>query len=391
MTINDKDIVEAYIKYGSKTAAAKYLDMPRTTYRRRFDQIQSIDNLTPVGFKTTKVSTDGSGTVTARTHKLRPETDDEERTGTIVRRSTLYGADGSVTGEWVIRKPESVEEKFSDVILETFKEEIPKVKSPALRVTDNDNRLSLINIVDDHMNLRAFAQESGEDFDIEKAFNLYASKFEELVNSLPSTNYVMLTNLGDQFHNNDHMKVTPASKHSLDTDLTFAQAAKYVINLNRFRIEKLLEKFEEVYIRGVRGNHDEDAMVLLFAALEIAYEDNDRVHVFYNESGTHVELYGNTLLAFDHGDKGKPELCAGYIASEHASTYGQSKYRYIHTGHVHHEQEKDIWGGFLWRSHRTLSAKDKYTSSNKYHSPRSIKGYVIHPEKGEQEIKIVNV
>lgn len=394
LTKKEQNAFDLYKELRSQRKCAEKMGISRRRFRDIFDSAKAKLIDTPVGFKTTKISTDAEGYPTAMTHKLAPEISDDVREGKIVRRSTLYGADGSVTGEWVIRKPDEIEnEDFVKIAIDAFKAELPKFKKED--VTSNDEagigKLALFNIVDDHMNLKAFVEETNEEWDIEKAFELYITKFEELVYSMPEAEAAMIVNIGDQFHANDHMKVTPASKHSLDTDVPFAKAASIIIQLNRLRVEILRKKYPHVYVYGVRGNHDEDAMVLLFEALKIAYESVENVFVEYFTNGNFSILHGNSMICFDHGDKGKPEQIAGFFANESPDQFGQSKFRYIHTGHIHHDNEKDTWGGFLWRSHRTLSKRDKYSYSNKYHSPRSIKGYIYDAENGEETIRIINV
>lgn len=391
LTKKQEQAVEAYSKYGTQVKAAKSLGISRRSFRNSYNTAISKMNDTPVGFKTTKVSTDGSGAVTARTHKLAPETTDEKRTGKVIRRSTLYGADGNVTGEWVIRKPEIASVNELQSIVEVFKSDIPRHSPvPAPESSDLD-RMTLINIVDDHVNMRAFASETGENWDLAKCLEVYTRTFEELMNEIPNGGVGMLMNLGDQFHANDHMAVTPASKHKLDVDIPFAEAARYVINLNRFRITEMLKKFDKVTVNGIRGNHDEDAMVLLYESLRIAFENEERVEFGYSDSGQLAIGYGKNMIGFDHGDRGKPETLAGNIANDYPEIFGNSKHRYLHTAHIHHDNEKDTWGAFLWRSHRTLSARDKYSASNKYHSPRTLKAFVYDPEGGEKVIYKVNL
>lgn len=382
--------VDAYLKYGSQQKAADSLGVSRRTFRDRYNKALSLLNNTPVGFKTTKVSSDGEGRVTSRTHKLAPETTDIKRVGKVIRRSTLYGADGNVTGEWIIRKPEVVSEDQIGSIIESFKSELPRFEPVVKEKSDNQD-LTLVNIVDDHVNMKAFASETGEDWNLEKCLNVYTKAFNDLMALTPDTGVGMLMNLGDQFHANDHMAVTPASKHKLDVDIPFADAARYVINLNRYRINEMLKKFDVVKVGGVRGNHDEDAMVLLYEALRIAFENEERVEFDYSSSGQVAISHGKNMIGFDHGDKGKPETLAGNIANDYPELFGASKHRYIHTGHVHNDNEKDTWGAFLWRSHRTLSARDRYIASNKYHSPRTLKSFVYDPEGGEKTIYKVNI
>lgn len=378
---------DTYAKYGSQAKAAKELGWPRRTFRRHFDAAKAKMLDTPIGFKTTKINTDHNGTVRSMVHKLAPEIDDVKREGQIVKTSTLYGADGSVVGEWVMRKPEDpIQNDYISALNKYFVENVKPVQVPFLNLTNSiiNSRayMPLFLSVDEHIGMRTTIEQTGSKYGLEQALDLMKDTFTRLMDRTPITETVLYVNLGDQFHANDHMDVTPASKHPLYSDTTFNTVADAVVELNKWRIEQLAQRYEYVNVRGVAGNHDYDPMGWMFRCFRYMFtEDRIDTHFWSDEIG--VERFGSTMLGFHHGHRMKPEALAGVCADRYSEDYGASNMRYLHTGHYHNERTKDTWGGFLFHGHRTLAPKDQYSYSRGYLSRQSMRSYLYHNKEGE--------
>lgn len=385
LTKKQQSAIDAYVEHGSQAKAAKALGIKRRTFRDHYSA--AMDKMTgaPIGFKTTKISTNADGMPTAMTHKLKPETTNEKREGKIIKRSTLYGADGNVTGEWVMRKPvDEVTEGYPDALSAAFADTVirtdPRMITPTADTADD---LAVFMSIDEHIGVHLAAEQVGKDYSLGDAIDLMESKFYELIKRTPKTETCLYVNLGDQFHANDHMDVTPRSKHPMNSASTFNTVSDAVIALNRRRIEMLLDHYEFVDLRGVAGNHDVDPMGWLFRCYDIAYEKEDRVSSEFWSTEVGMYEFGNTFLGFNHGDKIKPETLAGVCADRYPQAYGRTKMRYIHTGHVHHDSSKDLWGGFKWESHRTMAPKDYYSFGHGYLSRQSMKSFVYNKDEGE--------
>lgn len=382
-------VVTAYEEFGSQRKAASSLGMSRRSFRRYLDSYNAgIHNVDP-GFKVTKVSktlnAKGEVTGTSIVSKLAPATDHLKRDGKVVRTSTLYGADGAVVGEWIIRKPE--DEAQSDLVSaldKHFVKNIVRAKAhpvPPLNLAEED--LALFMSIDEHINLRTVIDKCGENYGLSDAVELIEAKFNEIVHRTTKTERALYVNLGDIFHQNDHMNVTPQSKNVLDSDQSFDSAADAAILLHRKKIERLLKDYQFVDIHGVAGNHDLDSSGWLLRCLSIAYEDEPRVNVTFHANEHFAYQFGNTMLGFHHGHRMKPDQFASFITSNHALMYGDTSMRYLHTGHVHHDTVKDVFGGYLWHSHRTIAPRDWHTYQNGYVSPRSLKSFVYNLNEGE--------
>lgn len=383
-------VVAAYHEHGSQRKAAKALGMSRRNFRRYLDQANAHGYEADPGFKVTKVSKtlDRNGKVMQKSvvTKLAPTETDEVREGKIARRSTLYGADGEVIGEWIIRKPEDeAQNDFISALNKHFVENVQQLKAPALISfgDESEDDLALFMSIDEHLNMRSLIDKTGLDYGLEDAVNVIEERFEKIVSRTTKTKKALYVNLGDIFHQNDHMNVTPQSKNVLDSDQSFDSAADAAVLLHRKKVQTLLRNYDEVEIHGVAGNHDIDSSGWLLRCLAIAYENETRVSSIFHANEMFTYQHGNTMLGFHHGHRMKPDMLASAITDQFSSMYGQTSMRYLHTGHIHHDSMKDVFGGYLWHSHRTIAPKDWHSHSNGYITRRSMKSFVYNVHEGE--------
>lgn len=375
---------DLYETHRSQSAAAKEMGVPRRTFRRHFDAAKAKLIGTPVGFKTTKINTDENGYIRSMTHKLAPEIDTPVRKGTVIKTSTLYGADGSVVGEWVMRKPEEqAQDDYIAALDKHFAENVKKVKIPYILQKDViHSDLALFMSIDEHIGVRCVFEQVGVQYGLKEAVELMRDSFATLVHRTPKTNKALYVNLGDAFHANDHMDVTPASKHPMFSADTFDNVADAVVELNKWRIEYLMSHYPNLQIRGVAGNHDRDAMGWLFRCYKYMFA-NQNVDVKFWTEGMGVEQHGSTMLGFGHGDMMKPNVMAGACADRFPKVYGDTTMRYLHSGHFHNDKAVDTWGGFKHFCHRTMCPKDHYSFSRGYLSRQSMKSFIYDIQEGE--------
>jgi hypothetical protein len=376
---------DLYNTHRNQREAAKEMGVPRRTFRRHFDAAKAKMIGTPVGFKTTKINTDQDGYVRSMTHKLAPEIDAPERKGTVIKTSTLYGADGSVVGEWVMRKPEDqIKDDYVAALDKHFVENVKRVAAPSLLTSDlSEKDLAVFLNVDEHIGVHLCAEQVGENYNLDDALTLMEDKFYQLVARTPKTERCLYISLGDVFHANDHMDVTPASKHPLHSSSTFGNVSSAVVALTRRKLELLLSHYGNVDVVGVAGNHDVDASGWLFRCLDIAYENEKRLSSVFASDGLGVYEFGKCMIGFHHGHQMKAEAMAGACADRYPNVYGRTNYRYLHTGHFHHDRSRDVWGGFKWECHRTMAPKDHFSYKNGYLSRQTMKSIVYNKEEGE--------
>ena len=278
-----------------------------------------------------------------------------------------------------------VDDEQREDLVETFKEafkDAPKSFPTAAPTDIDDELLSKYILADLHMGMRAWEPEAGDNYDLDIAVERLQTTFSTLVRSTPNSKIGLIENLGDTFHANDHKNMTPGSGHILDSDGRFTKIMYETVKAVVTLVEELKEKHETVKYVGVSGNHDVDANHYLTIALMMRFHDDPRVDIIWNPAKMWSMDFGNVLLAAHHGDRVKPERLAMQLADDFAPLWGKTKWRYLDTGHIHHDSSKDI-GGVFWESHRTLASRDAYATGAGYVSRSTLKSVTYHKERGE--------
>lgn len=304
-----------------------------------------------------------------------------------------------VRGGWLKTKEASIQFRlpdaeadpladYAELVREAFAD-LPRETPTPAPVADAD-LLTKYVIADLHLGMHAWAQEAGEDYDIGIAERSLLTATRALVDRSPASGTGLILNLGDTFHANDAKNMTPGSGHILDVDSRFARIAMASIRAIKAAINAALAKHERVVYACVAGNHDPDQSHWLTLALMEAYADEPRVSVEWCPGKLWAMQHGRNLIAAHHGDRVKPDRLAMFLADQHAEKWGATYWRFLDTGHIHHESSKDI-GGVLWRSYRTLAARDAYAAGHAYTGRRSMAAHVLHREFGEIETRHVHL
>jgi hypothetical protein len=255
-------------------------------------------------------------------------------------------------------------------VVEGFKDELPKCSSvPVPKETQND-LLNLYPVFDAHWGMLAWAEETGEDFDIEIAEDLYTGWLTMAQQAAPQAHTGVLLLGGDLLHWDGLEAVTPQHKHILDADTRFAKVVRSSIRMVRRFVHGLLERHQELRIVVLEGNHDESGSIWLREWLSAFYETEPRVTVDRAPDVYSCFEWGETSLFFHHGHKRKVANIAEVFAAKFREVWGRTKYSYAHVGHLHFQESKEN-GLMIVEQHRTLAPKDAYASRGGWMSGRS--------------------
>lgn len=364
MTPRQREIYEVVKRLGSKTAAAKELQIDKAYVRRAYALAEAWLN-------------SDEGIVEAL-----------ESTGLSLE-TGKHGwrrVQNKETGSWdsVFWKAESLKDDLA-TWAELFKEALGSVPQPLLAPTPDNVSHDLLPrylIADVHFGMRAWKDETGAEYSIEIAAQRLSEASAMLINAAPYTDRAIILNLGDTLHQNDSKNMTPTSGHILDVDGRFAQAAMAAVKSHVAMIEAAKTKHKHIEVVVLAGNHDPDFTHMLAIALVMRYEEDERVTVHWNPSKLWVFEFGRNMLAAHHGDKTKPDRLAMLVADVHAPMWGRTYWRYLDTGHIHQDSSKDI-GGIFWESHRAITTRDAAAAGFGYTGRSTMKCVTVHRERGE--------
>lgn len=298
--------------------------------------------------------------------------------------STMIREDGSEVVRWV--KTDQDRAKLAammEAATEAFASDVDRADPVSPPESTNDELLALYPVFDLHIGALAHKHECGENYSTELAEKAMRDFFDYSVASAPASSKAVLLIGGDFLHSDGLEAVTPASGHILDQDSRYEKLVYVAIRAIRRAISKMLEKHREVDIQILPGNHDQSGMVWLRAGMAAHYEDEPRVYVDVSARIMHRTRFGNTLLGYTHGHTmKKPDTRLAALAVDFPQDFGNSKYRYTHSGHFHHQTVTEHTLG-IDEVHGAMAAKDAYSANGGWRSYRQAAVIIYSSKFGE--------
>lgn len=300
----------------------------------------------------------------------------------ITGMSTLFGPDGEIKGQWAKTK---LIPNFDDfwIAAKAAAEPMRGTLGPLPAPTDTADELcALYPLGDPHIGMLSWHNETEVNFDLKIAERAFVDGLDTLVSRTPAAKVAYLINVGDFFHAEGDAQVTPRGGHKLDVDCRKARVARVGFSLMRRMIDRLLQRHEQVFVVNARGNHDPEMALMLALWVEAVYEKEPRVTVLGAENPYIYFEFGASLVGIHHGDGAKMEALPQIMAVDRAEAWGNAKFRYWLTGHIHHQSRKEF-PGCVVESFRTMAARDYWHHQKGYRSGRSLESIVLHQKYGE--------
>jgi hypothetical protein len=279
------------------------------------------------------------------------------------------------------RAPEGDTENIIDRLRDAFEGITPAVIIPAPEYSNAD-LLSVYPIPDAHVGLQSWGKETGEDYDTEKATDRIKSWVAQCVASAPPSETAIILGVGDLTHADDQTNQTPRSKHQLDVDTRHFKTLDMTIAAMAAAIETAATKHRRVIVRILPGNHDTTTYMAVLFALAERYRDNARIEVQKIPGEFFAHQFGKVLIAAHHGDKAKAERLVLFMADQFPAMWGETRHRFLYTGHLHHLKSQDI-GGVQHEQLRAITARDAYAVAHGYTARAQMQTITFHREHGE--------
>lgn len=299
--------------------------------------------------------------------------------------STLVGPDGATRGQWIKTGKESESrEQLLERLLSSLPERVP-VKShaePSPSVATDEDLLAVYPMGDPHVGMLAWAPEAGEDFDLDIATSIMRGAIDELTRHEPRAASALVCNVGDYFHSDDPSNRTRRGNHQLDVDGRWYKVLRVGIDLMVYTIDAALRAHDRVTVINAIGNHDDTSSLMLSVALDHHYSNEPRVEVLCSPAAHTYRRFGSCLLGVTHGDTTKLSELGQVMSVDRAEDWGQTRWRYWYTGHVHHKRVQE-YPGVVCESFRTLATKDAWHAREGYRSGRDMNRILLHRKWGE--------
>lgn len=298
--------------------------------------------------------------------------------------SSLVDEFGNTKLQWVKTDTDAERQvELMKAVIEGMKSEItPVVPVKAVRTKRDDKLLNLYTVSDFHLGMLAWADESGDDWDMKIAEDLFSRWFDAAFQKAPDAGTGVINLLGDLAHFDSLDAVTPASGHVLDADTRYQKLVRYMIRMVRRVVGMALVKHKNVRLLIVQGNHDESGMIWLAEMFSTLYDNEPRVFVDTSPDVYKMVQHGKTTLFFHHGHKARFDAIEPVMIAKFRKAFGESVYSYAHVGHLHHQKIVES-RNMIVEQHRTLAAKDAYASRGGWMSGRSANVITYSVEYGE--------
>ncbi len=322
---------------------------------------------------------------TRRPHERLPDT-------AIIRRSSLLDAENNIIQQWVIEKPEDQQRRLMwEEAARVLAEPLPRAEPTVAPDATLDHLLTLYPVGDHHLGMLSWHQETGDSYDLDISERLLTDAMSHLVAVAPPSAEAVIAFLGDFLHYDSFEAVTPAHRNLLDADGRYPKVFAAGLRLMRRTIETAAAHHGRVHVIVEIGNHDPSSAVVLMISLANIYENDPRITIDTSPRHFHYYEFGRVALGTHHGHgrAAKTEQLPGIMAADKPEMWGRTRYRYWHTGHVHHTTLKDH-PGCTTESHRILPPADAYAAHEGYRAPRDMKAIVYHREFGEVGRHTVN-
>ena len=277
-------------------------------------------------------------------------------------------SDGELTVKQLIQVKVWLKRRIPSCVEEAFKritERLPLAPRKVKYREPKGDFMLEIGLFDHHFGKLAWARETGQDYDLRIAEELYPKAVEELLGKARHYGISrIILPIGNDFFHIDNLENTTAkgTRQDVDTRLPkiFDAGAMSVI-----RSVDMLSQVAPVEVVWVPGNHDPLMGYFLAKYLDAYYRNNGRVQVDTGPKSRKRIVHGNVLIGYTHGDEEPHRDLPSIMATEWPHDFAATLFREWHVGHLHKAKEThylagDTYGGVQVKTFPSLSGTDAW-------------------------------
>ena len=242
---------------------------------------------------------------------------------------------------------------------------------------------------DIHFGKLAWAEESGDDYDIKIAEQMALETIISLVRqaSVYSIDRIIFPIGNDYFNVNSKLNETihgTIQQEDTRSAKTFKKGRELAV-----KMIDLLTSIAPVDVIIVPGNHDEERTFYLGDSLECWYNNSKNVKINNQAKKRKYYSYGKNLIGFTHGYYEKLNELPLIMSLEQKELWAQSEFREWQTGDKHHKKEiktslkENEQKGVMVRILRSISGNDAWHFDKGFVGQnRTAEAFVRHFDKG---------
>lgn len=245
-----------------------------------------------------------------------------------------------------------------DIIKEALSELKPQ-KIDSIKHVPGDYMLE-IPIVDFHLGLLSWDDETGESYDLKIAEKLYKDTILDIVSRIKQYRLSIdkiLFPIGQDFFNSDTTTNTTTRGTILDSDTRWAKMYQKGVELLAWSIEQL-RNVAPVHVLHIPGNHDKMLSYCAVMTMQSHFRNADDVYVDVSPKPRMYVQYYDNLIGYSHGETDKKRIKT-LMQIEAPKEWGNTKFREFHLGHLHTESVEED-GGIIFRRISTIKMTDAW-------------------------------
>jgi hypothetical protein len=277
------------------------------------------------------------------------------------------------------------------------KDKAPKIKR---RKTLKQPHLLEISLFDAHFGKLAWADESGDDYDLKIANSIYLNAVDDLLNRSKIFDIERtIFPIGQDFFNVDNWKGETSNGTLVEsTDDRFTKIFSTGVEAIKWAMLRCRET-SPVHMIWSPGNHDRSSSWYLIKTLQQYCIGAGITDVTFDlgPNQRKYELYGNTLLGFTHSCDEKMADLPLIMARESKEMWAEAEFHQWHVGHFHKKKEAkfisgDTFNGVSVQILPSLTATDSYHYRNGWVCPkRSAEAYLWSKDRGLSNFMAHNI
>lgn len=277
---------------------------------------------------------------------------------------------------------------FKQEIIRDIKQYVPKGLN-IIHLKDDGEYLFEPDMPDIHFGKLAWAEESGDDYDVKIAREFALKHLSDLIDK--SSNYKfskVLFPIGHDFFNVDNAQetTTRGTKQQEDTRWKKTYKLGRVLCVDMIN---MLTQVAPVDVVIIPGNHDTERAYYLGDSLECWFHNSKNVTVNNGAKSRKYYRFGNSLIGLTHGYSEKLEKLPLIMPLEQPKLWAETKFHEWQTGDKHHKKEiktsmrEDEGTGVMVRILRSLSANDTWHCESGYVGQvRGAEAFIRHKKFG---------
>jgi acetone carboxylase gamma subunit len=280
----------------------------------------------------------------------------------------------------------SKRKEAKDYSPEDFAKFLENYKPANILVTKIPNFKDVVNVEISLSDYHLAKRTVDGDNSVEARAKRYLDVAQSLINKVVSNYHidtVILPISNDFFHTDNYQHQTTQGTPQ-DTIMDYSEEYELGFSILVDTINMLRQYANQVVVVLVQGNHDRTKSFYLAHALDVFFKGTHDVDFIREHSVVKGITLGNTFIGWHHGNCKIEDLPLLFATHPHYSkSFGEAKYREVHTGDKHHYMAKEIKGVRIQQM-PSLSGTDRWHLDNNYvHSVRAALALVYDLELGK--------